>query len=309
LPPGEYRFQVIACNNDGVWNSVGTSLDLTQLPHFWQTWWFQGAAGLVVVGTIFGVVRSVATRRLQRKLEQLRHQRAIERERERIAQDIHDDLGAGLTQILLQSSLARRDTHGQVQTDFTQIADTARDLVRTMDEIVWAINPEHDSLEGLATYLGKFVTDFVGAAGKRCRILLPPQLPEHTVSAEARHNLYLAVKEALHNAIKHSAASEISFQLQLQPHAVVFSVKDNGHGFDQNRDARAARPRKPPAPSTPSPPHSALAPSRLSSGHGLRNIAQRLEAIGGHFNISSEPGQGTTVELTLPLSVHRKPSS
>lgn len=289
LPPGDYRFEVLACNNDGVWSPTGASLELKQLPQFWQTWWFQTLTALAVVGTIFGIVRSIVMRRYHRKLEQLKQQRAIEQERERIAKDIHDDLGAGLTQILLQSSLARRDTQGQVQTDFTQIADTARTLVRSMDEIVWAINPENDTLEDLVTYLGKFVEDFVTSSGKRCRILLPPQLPEHNISADARHNLYLAIKETLHNAIKHSGASEISFQLQVQPAAFVFVIKDNGCGL---------RPAITEA--------STADNSRLSSGHGLRNIAERLTVIGGNCNISSDPEKGATVELTLPRHNQRK---
>jgi signal transduction histidine kinase len=288
LPPGQYRFQVAACNSDGVWNLEGAALRLTQSPQFWQTWWFQGLVVMTSLGAIFGIVRFVATRRLHRKLEQLRQQRAVERERERIAKDIHDDLGAGLTQILLQSSLARRDTQGQVQTDFTQIADTARDLVRTMDEIVWAIDPENDTLDGLVTYLGKFVEDFVTSTGKRCRIVLPPQLPAHSFSADARHNLYLAVKEALNNAAKYSGAREISFQLELQPSAITFVVKDDGRGFDQSalNGGESGQPR-------------------LSSGHGLLNMTQRLESIGGTCAILSSPGQGTMVRLTLSLQNNR----
>jgi signal transduction histidine kinase/ligand-binding sensor domain-containing protein len=284
LPPGQYRFQVIACNNDGVWNSSGASLNLIQLPQFWQTWWFQGLCALLIIGAIFGTVRVTTTRRLHRKLEQLKQQRAIERERERIAKDIHDDLGAGLTQILLQSSLAQRESAGQVRTDLGQISQTARGLVRAMDEIVWAINPENDTLDDLASYVGKFVQDFVTSAGKRCRIIMPPELPQHPVSAETRHNLYLAVKEALNNAAKHANATEICFQLKLQPTAVAFVVKDNGSGFDTHKV------NKHPG-----------ADSRIDSGHGLRNIAQRLEAIGGACTITSAPGSGTTVEMNLPV--------
>lgn len=290
LPPGQYRFQVVACNNDGVWNTQGDSIELKQLPQFWQTWWFQGLSAMVIVGTIFATVRATTTRRLRRKLEQLRQQRAIERERERIAKDIHDDLGAGLTQILLQSSLAQRESAGQVQTDLNQISQTARGLVRAMDEIVWAINPEHDTLDELASYVGKFVQDFVTAAGKRCRIIIPPELPKHTVSAETRHNLYLAVKEALNNAAKHAKATEIFFQLNAQPTAVTFVIKDNGSGFDLHQDHA-----------------NTTADSRIDSGHGLRNIAQRLEAIGGSCRITSVPGNGTTVELNLPLRTPLNP--
>ena len=284
LPPGQYRFQVVACNNDGVWSPTGAIVALEQLPEFWQTRWFQGLAVVALMGAIFGTVRFVITRRLHRKLEQLQQQRAIARERERIAKDIHDDLGAGLTQILLQSALAQRESVGQVQTDLSQISQTARGLVRAMDEIVWAINPENDTLDDLASYIGKFVQDFVTASGKRCRIIMPPELPQHTVSAETRHNLYLAVKEALNNAAKHANATEIFFQLNVQPTTATFVIKDNGAGFDPHKSDVS---------------HTAEA--RIHSGHGLRNLAQRLAAIGGSCRIMSAPGSGTTVELNLPL--------
>ena len=183
LPPGKYTFQVIACNNDGVWNQTGASLAITQLPFFWQTWWFEVLAIASVVILISAAVRRAATRNLRHKLERLRQQRAVERERERIAKDIHDDLGAGLTQIMLQSSLAQREPPGQMQTDLGQISETARDLVRTMDEIVWAVDPENDTLDGLVTYIGKYVQDFSMAAKLRCRLDLPLDPPAITVSA------------------------------------------------------------------------------------------------------------------------------
>ncbi len=289
LPPGQYQFQVIACNNDGVWNEQGATLALKQLPFFWQTWWFATLAGVAVIIAVAVGVRQAATRSLRRKLERLKQQRAIERERERIAQDIHDDLGAGLTQIMLQSSLARRESPEQMQTDLTQVSETARTLVRAMDEIVWAINPENDSLDGLVTYAGKFFQEFSTAANLRCRLDLPPQPPAVALSAETRHSLFLAVKETLNNVVKHSRATEVSFQLKLPPGAFVFVIKDNGVGFTPGRSNGSAPDQE-----------------RLSSGHGLRNLARRLEEIGGSFVITSAPGQGTQVELTVPTGSHRQ---
>jgi signal transduction histidine kinase/ligand-binding sensor domain-containing protein len=289
LPPGQYKFQVIASNNDGVWNEQGATLALKQQPFFWQTWWFATLVGVAIIIAVALGVRQAATRSLRRKLENLKQQRAIERERERIAQDIHDDLGAGLTQIMLQSSLARRESPEQMQTDLTQVSETARTLVRTMDEIVWAINPENDSLDGLVTYAGKFFQEFSTAANLRCRLDLPPQPPAIALSAEMRHSLFLAVKETLNNVVKHSRATEVSFSLKLPPGAFLFVIKDNGIGFTPgNANGRA-------------PDH-----ERLSSGHGLRNLARRLEDIGGSFVIISAPGQGTQVELTVPTGNRRQ---
>ena len=289
LPPGQYQFQVIACNNDGVWNEQGATLALKQLPFFWQTWWFAILAGVAAIIAVAVGVRQAATRSLRRKLEHLKQQRAIERERERIAQDIHDDLGAGLTQIMLQSSLARRESPEQMQTDLTQVSETARTLVRAMDEIVWAINPENDSLDGLVTYAGKFFQEFTTAANLRCRLDLPPQPPAIALTAETRHNLFLAVKETLNNVVKHSRATEVSFSLKLPPGAFAFVIKDNGVGFTPGNTSG-----------------SAPAQERLSYGHGLRNLARRLEEIGGSFVLTSAPGQGTQVELSVPTGNHRQ---
>jgi signal transduction histidine kinase/ligand-binding sensor domain-containing protein len=284
LQPGKYRFQVIACNNDGVWNDAGSSVSLDVLPHFWETWWFDVAMTMLLAGVVISAVRHAVTRNLRKKLEQMKQQRAIERERERIAKDIHDDLGAGLTQIMLQSALARREPQEQTQTHLAQISGTALELVSAMDEIVWAINPENDTLDGLVTYAGKYVEEYVTQTGLRCRLDLPAQVPAMTISAEVRHNLFLAVKEALNNAVKHAQAAEISFLLKTRPSGFSFVIKDDGRGLvpDVTR-----------VPSADS--------GRVSSGHGLRNLVQRLEKIGGTCTIKSEPGKGTEVELTVRL--------
>ena len=282
LPPGDYRFTVIACNNDGLWNEQGATIGIRVLPQFWETWWFNGLAGAAFLGGIAGAASFAVTRRLRLKLERFQQQRAVERERERIARDIHDDLGAGLTQIMLQSALARRGSPAQIQVDLTQITDTARDLVRAMDEIVWAVNPENDTLEGLATYIGKYAQEFVSSAGIHCRLDLPAELPLFALSAEVRHNLFLAIKEVLNNTVKHAQATDISLQLKVQENGFAFVIKDNGRGFN----AAAADGHAPDG-------------LRAASGYGLRNISKRLADIGGSCKIVAEPGKGTQVELAF----------
>ncbi len=288
LPPGHYDFQVSASNGDGVWNEQAAIVRLQQLPFFWQTWWFVVLTSLAAVAVISVIARYVATRKLERKLEGLRQQRAIHNERERIAKDIHDDLGAGLTQILMQSSLARREAQGQLQTDLNQISETAHNLVRGMDEIVWAINPENDTLDGLVTYVGKFVQEFLSAAKLRCRLDLPPHLSAIPVSAETRHHVFLAIKEALNNVVKHSHATEVFVELKLQPHEFIFAIKDNGAGFTLGTGAAPGQ-------------------ERLSPGHGLNNFEKRMKKLGGSCRITSEPNQGTAIEFFVPI--HRNKSS
>jgi signal transduction histidine kinase/ligand-binding sensor domain-containing protein len=287
LPPGDYVFHVIACNNDGVWNETGVSVPFTLLPHFWQTWWFHVFGGLVTVLAASAVVWFDARRRMRRRLEKLEREQAIERERTRIAKDIHDDLGASLTRITMLSQSVRGEAQipEYVATNLERIFGTARELTRALDEIVWAVNPRHDTLESLANYLSRFAYDFLSVAEIRCRLDLPLQLPAMLVTTEVRHNLFLAFKEALNNVVKHAAASEVQVALKLEANQLTLTVVDNGRDFVVNDPA-------------PRPPTN---PDRIMHGHGLPNMKRRLAEIGGACEIQGVAGQGTTVTFRVPL--------
>jgi len=287
IPPGHYAFQVIACNNDGVWNETGASIAFHVLPFFWQTLWFRILAWVLIVAASSGVVFFETRRRMRQKVERLEWQRAVEHERARIAHDIHDDLGAHLTRISMLSESARAELENpeRATAGLNQIYDTARDLTRAMDEIVWAVNPRYDTLEGLAGYLEKFAQDLLAAANIRCRLDMPMEFPGWRLTADVRHNLFLAFKEALHNVVKHSAASETYIRLAAGATSFELVVEDNGHGF--------APGAKPETASDDS--------GRLMSGNGLENMARRLAEIRGRCDIQSAPGQGTKVIFTVPV--------
>lgn len=285
LPPGEYTFRVIACNSDGLWSDSGDSLLIIQQPFFWQTWWFKTflvVTSIVIIALIFYVE---SRRRLHRKLERIARERELERERARIAQDIHDDLGASLTRIgmLSQSAAGDLDDVPRATSSLNQIYETARDLTRAMDEIVWAVNPRHDTLDSLMNYIARFAHDFLSAAQIRCRLDAPTQVPELTVRSEVRHNLFLAFKETLNNAVKHSGAKEIQVMFELRPGGLKLIAADNGSGFDPKSKAGPAG-------------------DRVISGYGMTGIRNRLEQIGGRVEIISTPGAGTRVELFVPLA-------
>ena len=289
IPPGNYSFQVTACNNDDVWNESGASLAFEVLPYFWQTTWFLVVSGLATVLAASGAVWFDTRRRMHRRLEHAERQRDIERERSRIAQDIHDDLGASLTRISMLSETARSelDRPEQAAVGLDQIYKAAHELTRAMDEIVWAVNPRHDSLEGLTSYLEKFAQDLLAAAGIRCRLDIPLELPSWRLTADVRHNLFLAFKEALHNVVKHSGASETSVRLTTGSKSFELVVEDNGRGFKSDISRE------------PLPNDSA----RLSAGNGLENMARRLAEIHGLCQIQSAPGHGTKVIFTVPLKM------
>jgi signal transduction histidine kinase len=287
IPPGDYTFRVIACNNDDVWNTDGAAVGFKVLPQFWQTWWFRTVAAVFAAGAVAGAVLSVTRRRMKSKLERLERQRAIERERTRIAKDIHDDLGASLTRITMLSQSVRGELeHSPAASDLDRIYDTAREMTRAMDEIVWAVNPQHDTLDSLATYLGRFAQGFLAAAHVPCRLDVPMQLPAWPLTAEVRHNLFLAFKEALHNAVKHSSTNEVHISVRIDASAFTLCVQDKGCGFQANgwqgRSIDLYRP---------------------GSGSGLVNMRQRLDEIGGRCEIESKPDEGTRVEFVVPVKV------
>jgi signal transduction histidine kinase len=286
IPPGNYSFQVIACNNDGVWNEVGANLAFRVLPYFWQTTWFRLLAGVATLLATSGFVWADARRRMRRRLEKLERERAMERERARIAQDIHDDLGASLTRIAMLSESVRGDTRvpEPVAKNLDRIFGTARELTRAMDEIVWAVNPRHDTLDSLANYLSRFAHDYLSAAEIRCRLDVPLQLPALPVMAEMRHNLFLAFKEALHNVVQHSGAAEVRVELKLEIAQLTLRVADDGRGFNT---------------ATPAEGHAAI--GRIARGNGLTNMRRRLADIGGACEIGSKPGMGTAVVFTVRL--------
>src|SRR6185369_16442622 len=156
---GDYHFQVMASNSDGVWNAQGSSLAVKVLPHAWETWWFRAAFVIFSLAAAALIARHLSTRALHENLRQLAQQHAIEADRTRIAKDIHDDLGAGLTQISLLSELLRDDHPPEARAHAEQIGETAAELTRAMDEIVWAVNPREDTLESLWDYITHYAQE------------------------------------------------------------------------------------------------------------------------------------------------------
>jgi len=289
IPPGNYSFQVAACNNDGVWNERGASLVFAVLPYFWQTTWFRFTALALLIVFSGGLVWFETRRRMRRRLGRAERQRDVERERTRIARDIHDDLGAQLTRITMISESARSDSDlgrlDRVAAGLGNIYEMSRELTRSMDEIVWAVNPRHDTLESLANYLERFAQEFLKAAGIRCRLDLPVHFPDWPLTAEVRHNLFLASKEALHNIVKHSAASEASLRMTVKAKSFELVIADNGHGFSPESKRQSV----------------SEVSSRISAGNGLENMTRRLSTIGGSCRIESALEKGTKVVFTVPL--------
>jgi signal transduction histidine kinase/ligand-binding sensor domain-containing protein len=276
LTAGEYRFHVKACNDSGIWNDAGATLGFSVLPFFWQTWPFRLTVVTAFTLTVIAIVRYVSFRRLRRQVRLLQEQAALHKERARIAKDIHDDLGASLTHIALLGDLAREDiaVPRKAGEHVQKISSTARQVMKSLDEIVWAVNPSNDTLNHVIDYIGQFTWDYLRVAGIRCRLDLPENPPERNIPADTRHNLFLVIKEALNNVVKHAAATEVWLRVSIASERLEVIVEDNGRGFDQ--------------------------PPRDAWADGLRNMRNRLSDIGGECRIESRAGAGTKITLEIP---------
>jgi signal transduction histidine kinase len=275
LPPGDYRFEVAAAGADGLWLPTTASLALTVRAAWWETSWFHSSVGLLGALALAASVKFAVKRRMRARMRRLQQQHALEKERARIARDMHDDVGASLTQIAIASQLARLDPPEEALGHIDEIAGIARRTVTALDEIVWAVNPRNDTLPALLEYLGQHAVDFLTAAGVECEIEMPPELPSHPLAAHVRHHLFLAVKESLNNIVKHAAASAVKLNVELGENRLCVTITDNGCGF--------------------------VAGHERAGSDGLRNMRERMAELGGECRIESRPEEGTRVVFELPL--------
>ncbi len=244
---------------------------LPELLYFWQTGWF-----LVTVLTVAGVALLLCLRLATKLAVQIRAQKLLDRERTLIARDIHDDLGAGLTQLVLQAEVAQTEfpSDSVARERLNQLADKARGVSHSLEEVLWAVNSKRDTLRDFTSYLCKYAQSFLASTAIRCRLDVQSEMPATAFDLPVRRSLFLAIKEALNNAAKHSGATELFLRIRREKHGVIVVVEDNGRGFD------ATQP---------------------TEGNGLSNMEQRLVEMGGDCRVFSEPGRGCVVEFKMPL--------
>jgi signal transduction histidine kinase len=211
-----------------------------------------------------------------RHREQAEQQRAAETERARIARDLHDELGTGLTEVTLLASAGLGEVRAAEKSHdrFRAIAEKARALVSALDVIVWAIDPKRNSLQSFADYLGSYAEEFLATSNIACRFRIPIECAAVTLPGAARHSLFLAIKEALNNVIRHASATEVELEMIQLDHRLEIVITDNGHGFAWNTIRRR---------------------------NGLANLQDRLQALDGQCHIESQMGHGTTVKFIVPL--------
>ncbi len=276
LAPGHYRFLVRAVNSDGVASPNPATLSFTILRPLWQRWWF-----IALVIALLGLVGSVLYRyRVARLLE-------LERVRTRIATDLHDDIGAGLSRVAILSEVVKQQVSGKAEQSvpmLTEIADSARELVGAMREIVWAIDPRRDELGNLTSRVRQFASDVLDAQGINWDFQTPPELEQIKLDPEQRRHLLLIFKEAINNIVRHGDCQYVSLSLTVTRQQLWGEIRDDGRGFS-NGNGTASSSDLPFA----------------TNGHGLENIRQRAAQVGGQVSIDSAPGKGVAIKLMIPL--------
>lgn len=269
---------------------LNSAADIRMLarPPFWTL-----QRTLILVGVLLGVLalslvwirllhhevqqRTVQLKNEVHNREQAERQHALAQERARIARDLHDDLGSSLTEIsMLATTGPNQKLPVQEQAErMESIAGKSRTLVKALDEIVWVVDPARDTLASMVRYLASYAEEYLTAMNIACRVQIPNSFEDQTVSGQVRHHLFLAIKEALNNAVRHGSATEVGIRVRVENDRLCILITDNGSGFD---------------------------PSGPSRGHGLSNLRERLEQLHGRCEFESSPGKGTSVSLEVPFS-------
>ncbi|MBI1344440.1 MAG: hypothetical protein GC171_16075 [Terrimonas sp.] len=275
LLPGSYTLLITAGNNADEWGDEKKIAIIIQSP-FWQKTWFYILCSALLVGLIVFITVNLSKRKINGRIRLLEKQQAIDAERDRISKDMHDEVGSGLTRIALMTELinSNQGLDRKTRTGVDEIAGSARKLVDTMSEIIWALNPYNDKLENLLAYLREQTRHYFEPFHEiDYQIHFPDQIPVISLSNEQRRNIFLVTKEALNNALKHAGATVISLSLCLNGDCCDFLVSDNGKGI-------------------------ASLKSRMGS-NGLVNMQKRITEIGGKIEWMERDGGGTTVHYRI----------
>ena len=244
---------------------------------FWQMAWFQ-----ITVLTLFSLLILVSLRLVAQLALHRKERLLLQQERTRIAREIHDDVGSKMTQLVLHGEVAQRDLPegSTTQLQLAEICEESRSVLASMDEILWAVNPQRDTLRDFASYVCKYAEEFLRVTQIQCLFEVSPEMPTVEFNLAHRRSLLMAIKETLNNAVKHSGATELHLQIRWEDQMLHVVVQDNGKGFDP----KTVRPDR----------------------HGMANLKQRMSELGGSCRVVSEPGKGCRVEFNILLKRPRR---
>ena len=277
LPPGDYTLKVKAFNADGIETDKIYSLPITVKAPWWQSWWFRLLLSLTLIGVMHFVAKSYIKRRLEKQRAELEKKQAVEKERNRISRDMHDDLGSGLTMIAILSEVAKKQLSepGKAKELLEKIAVSSRDLVDNLQDIIWVLNPKNDTLESLSSYIREYGLKYFEPIAVQLEFNYPEQFSNTHLSEEKRRNMFLTVKESFNNIAKYAWCNIVTVTIKETEKEILLSIKDDGKGFD-------------------------IKNVRLFA-NGLKNMQNRIEQVGGSYSVASEPGNGTLTEIKFSL--------
>ncbi len=277
MPPGKYSFHLRTLDAKGQVSPYMKTLNIEIKKAFWQTNIFRVIMAALLGFLIWLAIKWYLTTRIRAQQREFEKQQAVEKERTRIATDMHDDLGAGLSSIRFISEKVKRDSISNVtKNDIDKILVSSSELIDKMNEIVWAMNEKNDSLGDLLFYIRSYAMEYCEEHGIQCGIKLPENIPDIFVSGEIRRNVFLTIKESLHNVVKHSEATSVDIDFQ-SISGLFAMIRDNGKGIGS------------------------LEIRKGKGGNGLRNMRKRIESIGGIFKMYNR--EGMVIEISVPLGV------
>lgn len=303
LAPGSYRFMVRALDAEGSASPRPAVVSFRVMPPFWRRWWFVSSVALVFVAAALAARRMFAVRRREReraddalRLSKEERLAELERVRKRIATDLHDDIGASLTQITVLSEVARQSLsrEGFQSEQLGQISAVSNELVEAMSDIVWAINPKKDHLSDLVHRMRRFASDVFTSRGLRFTFDAPDAAHDTRLGASVRREVFLIFKESVNNVLKHANASVVAIEFRLEGGRLELSVSDDGRGFNSSGSVTLS---------------GEYEPTDGTGGNGLHSMRRRAAEMGGRFEVSSKSDAGTTVTLSLPVASAAPPDN
>jgi len=267
LSAGSYRFLVKAVTSEGVESATPAEIDFTVLPPLWKRWWFESIVAGLVIGLIFGAHRYRVTQMVN-----------LERMRTAIATDLHDDIGASLSQIAILSEVARvGNGQGRAGEPLERIASLARELLDSMGDIVWSIRSEPRGMDSLIRRMREFALDLLATQSVDFELRAPQAGEDVQLSLQARRQLFLIFKECIHNVARHSHSTKVVAELKMLHRELMLTVRDNGRGINPGEK-----------------------PDGWNGGTGIPSMRRRAESLGGRVEMTSTPGGGCTISISLP---------
>jgi signal transduction histidine kinase len=282
LPAGSYRLRVTASNSAGQWNKTETTLVIVVVPAWWETLAFRIVLSVVAAALIALIARHLARRGLQRRFQRLERENALEKERSRIARDLHDDLGASLTEVSLIAEALTETGPPEMATQLQRLASRTRRLSTDLSSIIWTMNTTNTTLDRFAAFVRRYAERLFRYTTTRCLVTGVDGIPAIPVEPHLQHQLLAVTKEALNNILRHAHATETQIDLRCDGTTFEISIRDNGVGFNPEAAAEAA-------------------------GNGLRNMRSRAADLRGELEIAASPGGGTILTLRIALASCRSP--